>query len=61
MNEPTIKYGVFRLDIYTPPGWLLLTTYDTKQDADFCCDMLNQDTGYKHLVFEVEDYGRPVL
>lgn len=49
------KWGVYRLNINQPPGWMLMQEYTNKQDALIYCDMLNSDTGMVHKVFEVDD------
>lgn len=51
-NENKIKYGVFRLDIRTRPGWFLMQYYDNERDAHIYCDMLTTDTKMVHAVFE---------
>lgn len=53
-SEEKNKYGVYRLDIRTSPGWFLLQSYDNEQSAQIYCDMLNQDTNMVHRVF-IED------
>lgn len=50
-SEEKNRYGVYRLDIRTPPGWFVLQTYDNEQDANIYCDMLNNDTNMVHRVF----------
>ena len=47
-----MRYGVYRLDIRTRPGWFKMSTYDNERDALIYCDMLNTDTGLVHRVFE---------
>lgn len=54
-DEEKIKYGVFRLDIRTPPGWFLMNSYNNQRDADIYCDMMNLDTNMVHRVFIFED------
>lgn len=48
------KYGVYRLDIYNAPGWILVRQYDNLNDAEIYCTMLVQDTGTIYRVFEDE-------
>jgi hypothetical protein len=52
-----MKYGVYRLDIYTRPGWFLINSYDNVSDAILYCDMLNKDTEIPHMVFEMDEHG----
>ena len=52
-----MRYGVYRLDIRTRPGWLLMSKYDDLKSAWIYCEMLNTDTGLRHAVFEMEDEG----
>ena len=52
-----MKYGVFRLDTYSKPGWFLMNKYDNLRDAVIYADMLNTDTGLRHAVFELEESG----
>jgi hypothetical protein len=51
-----MKWGVYRLDIYHKPGWMLMQSYDNLRDAWIYADMLNTDTNLVHAVFE-EDEG----
>ena len=50
-----MRYGVYRLDIRTRPGWLLMSQYDDLKSAWIYCEMMNTDTGLRHAVFEMED------
>lgn len=54
-KEESIKYGVYRLDIRTRPGWFLMQSYDNYRDAFIYCDMMNTDTNMVHKVFEDYD------
>jgi hypothetical protein len=47
-------FGVYRLDIYHRPGWMLMHTCAEETDADIYCDMLNSDTNMVHRVFIYE-------
>lgn len=51
-KEESVKYGVYRLDIHTKPGWFLMHSYDNERDAYIYCDMMNTDTNMVHRVFE---------
>lgn len=50
-----MRWGVFRLDIYHKPGWMLMNKYDDLKSAWIYCEMLKTDTGLVHAVFEMED------
>lgn len=50
-----MKWGVFRLDIRTKPGWLLMNKYDDLKSAWIYCEMLKTDTRLVHAVFEMEE------
>jgi hypothetical protein len=48
------KWGVYRLDIRTKPGWFRMNTYTDLRSALIYCEMLNTDTNMVHAVFEEE-------
>lgn len=50
-----MKWGVFRLDIRTKPGWFLMQRYEDLKSAWQYSDILNADTGLVHAVFALEE------
>lgn len=50
-----MRYGVYRLDIHTRPGWFRMQSYENFRDAFIYCDMMNTDTNMVHAIFEEDE------